>query len=122
MQGIEVIIGTDTVETGSDGVYKNEIPSGWRGTITPIVDKYYYSPQSVPKDSPVNADDSTNYFEAYLINPLVEFTLDSTSICEGGSLSDTEVNKYPNAIITGTYQQNVDGGFYDSGTFWLTKD
>lgn len=108
LMGIRVIVGNEAIDTTDvAGFYSVRVLNGWRGNISPIVEGYYFFPESISKDKPINWHSSKNDFSAYPINPQVEFTLDTTYLCEGDTLTDLKTGKYPVALISGTYQQDI---------------
>ncbi len=97
-----VFIGTDSIQTGTDGNFSLDVANGWTGAVIPKGVDHYYDPGNVIFDEPVNEPLIELFFVAIPIIPTVKFNESEIFICAGQTLAPDD-NNYPVITVSGTY-------------------
>ena len=105
--------------TDALGDYSAIVPSGWSGTVTPVLDFYYFNPES-KSYSDITTDQTTQDYIAYA----APYTISGTITQNGGSvLPGVVLSGFPSTTISnndGFYLAYVPLGW--SGTIIPQKD
>ncbi|MEO0331155.1 MAG: T9SS type A sorting domain-containing protein, partial [Bacteroidota bacterium] len=104
---------SSSVITNNVGQYTAEVPSGWSGTVTPVLEGYRFAPGS-NSYSEVAANLSNQDYEASL-NRIITYTISGTITVGGQPLSGVQLNGFPSSSTVtdsvGQYTAEVPSGW-----------
>ena len=106
------------IVTDNAGQYTAEIPSGWSGTVTPVLEDYRFDPVNITHTN-VSMDLAGNDYKAFLAE-VVTYTIAGMVTKGGQPLSGVELRGFPSAsVITnnvGQYTVEVPSGWSSTVT------